>query len=73
MLYGLATDRWHVQDVPEDDFSQTADSQRWDYSLYLDLGYNWNSNDPGNNLWRSKGTTFRVNEPPGAVKAPLSG
>jgi hypothetical protein len=63
MLYGLATDRWHVQDVPEDDFSQTADSQRWDYSLYLDLGYNWNSNDPGNNLWRSKGTTFRVNEP----------
>ena len=61
--FGVARDRWHVQKVPEDDFTDVPGSQRWDYALYLDLGYNWNSNHPGNHLWRSKGTTFKVNEP----------
>jgi len=63
MVSGVARDRWYVQNVPEDDFPHTPGSQSWDYALYLDLGYNWNSNYPGNNLWRSKGTTFKVNEP----------
>jgi hypothetical protein len=61
--FGVARDRWHVQKVPEDEFTQVPGSQRWDYALYLDLGYNWNSNQPANHLWRSKGTTFKVNEP----------
>ena len=60
---GVAKDRWYVQMVPEDDFTQDPGSQRWNYALYLDLGYNLNFNNPGNNLWRSKGTTFKVNEP----------
>lgn len=63
IVSGVARDRWDVQQVPEDDFPQAPGSQRWNYALYLDLGYNWNSNHPGNNLWRSKGTTFKVNEP----------
>ncbi len=60
---GVARDRWNIQNEPENEFPQAPPSQRWDYALYLDLGYNWNPNDPGNNLWRSKGTTFKVNEP----------
>ena len=63
IISGVAKDRWYVQKVPEDDFPQDPGSQRWDYALYLDLGYNLNFNYPGNNLWRSKGTTFKVNAP----------
>lgn len=63
IVSGVARDRWSVQNAPVDDFSQAPRSKRWDYALYLDLGHNWNPNYPGNNLWRSKGTTFKVNEP----------
>ena len=35
----------------------------WRYGAYLDLGYNYNFNQPGNKLWRSKATTFEVNDP----------
>jgi hypothetical protein len=63
IVSGVARDRWYVRKVPEDDFPQSSGSQKWDYALYLDLGHNWNSNYPGNDLWRSKGTTFKVNEP----------
>jgi len=60
---GVAAGRWYVQKVPDAGIPQVPGALRWDYALYLDLGYNLNFNDPGNKLWRSKGTTFRVNEP----------
>ena len=63
MVSGAARDRWYVQALPEADSSESLRSQGWDYALYLDTGYNWTSTRPGNNLWRSKGTTYKVDEP----------
>ena len=57
---GLAKDRWYVQGVVED---KDADRRRWNYATYLDLGYTLNFNQPGNGLWRSKTTSFKVNDP----------
>jgi len=59
-VFGLAKDRWYVQDVVED---KDVDRPRWNYAIYLDLGYTLNFNQPGNGLWRSKTTTFKVNNP----------
>ena len=59
-VFGLAKDRWYVQDVVED---KDADRLEWNYATYLDLGYTLNFNQPGNGLWRSKATTFEVNDP----------
>jgi hypothetical protein len=33
------------------------------YRLYVDAGYLSSTNDPENDLWRSKGTTFRLDQP----------
>ncbi|MHC4339164.1 MAG: outer membrane beta-barrel protein [Planctomycetota bacterium] len=33
------------------------------YRLYIDAGYAYSSNQPGNRLWRSKTTTFKVDRP----------
>jgi len=63
IVSGVATERWYVQKLPEGGFPQDPGSRTWDYGIYLDLGYNLNFNYPGNDLWRSKGTTFKVNEP----------
>ena len=63
LVSGVAGDRWYVQESSEQDLPQLPGSRTWDYALYLDLGYNRNFNDPGNNLWRSKGSTFKVNNP----------
>jgi len=60
--FGVATERWYVQKLPNDDMPQDPVSQLWDHSLYLDLGYSSSSNNPENNLWRSKGTTFKLNQ-----------
>lgn len=34
----------------------------WHYGAYLDVGYNMNFNQPENDRWRSKTTTFKVNQ-----------
>ncbi len=34
----------------------------WQYGGFVDGGYFYDSNDPANHLFRSRGTTFRVNE-----------
>lgn len=60
---GAAKERWYVQSPLEDGLPGALDASMWEYWTYLDLGYNRNTNDPDNNLWRSKGTTFRVNNP----------
>ena len=62
-VFGLAAERWYVQSKPEEKMPPDSGVPLWDYGLYLDVGYNANFNDPENNLWRSKGTTFRVNRP----------
>lgn len=35
----------------------------WHYGGFLDLAYGLDTNFPGNHLWRSRGTTPRVNDP----------
>ena len=61
-VFGVATARWYVQESADDDMPQDIIPQMWDYGLYLDLGYNSSSNNPENNLWRSKGTTFKLDQ-----------
>lgn len=56
--YGFAKNRWHVQDAEGEEGTQD-----WRYASYLDLGQTFNFNDPGNNRWRSKTTTFKVSDP----------
>jgi hypothetical protein len=40
-----------------------ASEKNWHSGAYLDLGYTGDFNDPENGIWRSKGTSFEVNEP----------
>ena len=62
-VFGVAKERWYIQDLPQDRTPLYPGLDLWDYGLYLDLGYNQNFNDPGNKRWRSKSTTYRVNQP----------
>ena len=59
-VYGPAKDRWYIEEVSDD---EEPGMPGWRYATYLDLGYNINFNDPENGIWRSKGTTFKVNSP----------
>ncbi len=60
VVSGLAKDLWYIQGVADD---KEAVTRGWSYGTYLDLGYTFNFNDPGNGLWRSKSTTFKGNDP----------
>ena len=62
-VFGVASDRWYVQESSDTQNYQDRDGSLWDYGLYLDLGYNLNFNFPDNKLWRTRATTFRVNYP----------
>jgi hypothetical protein len=62
-FFGVATERWYVQAAQEAVSPDGSGFSEWDSGLYLDLGYNLNTNFPGNDLWRSKSTTFKVNTP----------
>ena len=62
-VFGVAKERWDIQNLPQDRTPLYPGLDFWDYGLYLDLGYNQNFNDPGNKRWRSKSTTYRVNQP----------
>ena len=62
-VFGVARERWYIQDLPDKRAPQVTDSPAWDYGLYLDAGFNKNFNDPNNDRWRSRGTTFKVNQP----------
>jgi hypothetical protein len=57
---GVAKDLRYIQGVADD---KEAVTRGWSYGTYLDLGYPFNFNDPGNGLWRSKSTTFKGNDP----------
>jgi len=47
--------------LPEESDSTTA-QWTWDYGGFIDAGYLYDFNDPANHLFRSRGTTFHVNE-----------
>jgi len=47
--------------LPEESGSTTA-QWTWDYGGFIDAGYLYDFNDPANHLFRSRGTTFHVNE-----------
>jgi len=36
-VFGVATERWYIQELPEGSISQDPDGRIWDYGLYLDL------------------------------------
>lgn len=40
----------------------TSGTPLWHYGGFLDLAYGLDTNFPGNHLWRSRGTTARVND-----------
>jgi len=63
VVAGAAAARWYVQEPRTIGPPQDSGSPTWDYWTYLDLGYNGNFNYPGNDQWRSKGTTNQVNTP----------
>jgi hypothetical protein len=50
-----------VQDAPPQQPSQ-PEKAAWQYGGFLDTGYLYDFNYPPNHLFRSRGTTFRVNE-----------
>jgi len=43
--------------------TEHADGSPWHYQLYLDAGYLHSDNDPANEDWRSKSTTYRLDRP----------
>ncbi len=48
---------------PGPDKKRDLKAKGWQSGAYLDLGYGLNFNHPENGLWRSKGTTFEVDDP----------
>ena len=51
------------EDIPGSQKERKLKARGWQYGSYLDVGYTVNFNDPGNGLWRSKGTTYKVDDP----------
>jgi hypothetical protein len=54
--------RGQVAAQPGDTSSIASSSTTWQYGGFVDAGYLHDFNDPANHLFRSRGTTFRVNE-----------
>ena len=44
----------------DENLDQAVDETVIHYQLYLDAGYAYSSNQPANNLWRTKTTTFKL-------------
>lgn len=55
--------RWPAELVPKLGHLRDLGTGEWHYGAYLDLGYNEDFNQPENGQWRSKNTTFEVNDP----------
>jgi hypothetical protein len=49
--------------IPGSEKARELRARGWQFGTYLDVGYAISFNDPENGLWRSKGTTFRVDDP----------
>lgn len=59
VLACLAACAWAQEPQPE---ANPAGSE-WQYGGFIDAAYLWDFNDPANHLFRSRGTTFKVDEP----------
>lgn len=46
-----------------DQQAQNPVGSEWQYGGFIDAAYLWDFNDPANHLFRSRGTTYKVNEP----------
>ncbi len=51
------------EDMPGSRKLRELRARGWQYGGYLDGGYTVDFNDPENGLWRSKGTTYKVDDP----------
>jgi hypothetical protein len=51
-----------AQDAPSQQPSAQPAQPAWQYGGFADIGYLYDFNDPSNHLFRSRGTTFHVNE-----------
>ncbi|MGD9074997.1 MAG: outer membrane beta-barrel protein, partial [Desulfobacteraceae bacterium] len=52
-----------AEDIPGSRKERELRARGWQYGSYLDVGYTINFNDPENGLWRSKATTYKVDDP----------
>jgi hypothetical protein len=52
-----------VGELPGSDKIRKPGTRKLQYGVYVDLGYLANFNQPENGLWRSKSTTFEVDDP----------
>ena len=52
-----------AEDIPGSKKVRELQARGWQYGSYLDVGYTINFNDPENGLWRSKATTYKVDDP----------
>jgi hypothetical protein len=57
------SEEWLGEEIPGAKKLQELGTRGWHYGAYLDLGYIVDFNNPENGLWRSKSTTFRVDDP----------
>ena len=56
-------EEWLAEDIPGSKKERDLRARGWQYGSYLDVGYTVDFNDPETGLWRSKGTTFKVDDP----------
>jgi Putative beta-barrel porin-2, OmpL-like. bbp2 len=54
--------RLSAQMQPADSHPPSNSASEWRYGTFLDLGYTRDFNDPANHVFRSRGTTARVND-----------
>jgi hypothetical protein len=52
-----------AEHIPGSNKERDLRARGWKYGSYLDVGYTVDFNHPEYGLWRSKGTTFRVDDP----------
>lgn len=52
-----------AEHIPGSKKARDLRARGWQYGSYLDVGYTVDFNDPENGLWRSKGTTYKVDDP----------
>src|SRR5947209_19797760 len=52
----------NAQDAPSGPQPAIDSAAAWQYGAFADFGYLQDFNDPANHLFRSRGTTFHVNE-----------
>ena len=53
-------EEWLGEDIPGAKKRRGLRARGWQYGSYLDVGYAIDFNDPENGLWRTKGTTYKV-------------